>query len=84
MGSRLHKIPYDIAEYQKTRELTDNQIMTMQLNGNERIIYQYRGKRAQLDMRNIEKQITKAEKIINGKLAVHKAKWQCNIFCVKF
>ena len=32
-------------------------------------------KRAQLDMRNIEKQITKAEKIINGKLAVHNAKF---------
>ena len=75
VGSRLHKIPYDIAEYQKTQELTDNQIITTQLNGNQRIIYQYRGKRAQLDMRNIEKQITKAEKIINGKFAVHKAKF---------
>jgi transposase len=75
VGSRLHKIPYDIAEYQKTRELTDNQIITTQLNGNQRIIYQYREKRAQLDMRNIEKQIMKAEKIINSKLAVQKAKF---------
>jgi hypothetical protein len=75
VGSRLHKIPYDIAEYQKTQELTDNQIITTQLKGNQRIIYQYREKRAQLDMRNIEKQITKAEKIINDKLAVHKAKF---------
>jgi len=75
VGSRLHKIPYDIAEYQKTQELTDNQIITTQLKGNQRIIYQYREKRAQLDMRNIEKQITKAEKIINGNLTVHKAKF---------
>lgn len=75
VGSRLHKIPYDIAEYQKTQELTDNQIITTQLKGNQRIIYQYREKRAQLDMRNIEKQIAKAEKVINGKLAVHKAKF---------
>ena len=79
VGSRLHKIPHDIAEYQKTQELTDNQIITTQLNGNQRIIYQYRGKRAQLDMRNIVKQITKSEKIVNGKLAVHKAKFLRNL-----
>jgi transposase len=75
VGSRLHKIPYDIAEYQKTQALTDNQIITMQINVEQRVIYQYREKRAQLDMHNIEKQIMKAEKIINGKLAVHKAKF---------
>jgi hypothetical protein len=66
VGSRLHKIPYDIAEYQKAQELIDNQIITTQLKGGQRIIYQYRGKRAALDMHNIEKQIAKAEKIICG------------------
>jgi hypothetical protein len=75
VGSRLHKIPYDVAEYQKTQELRDNQIITTHLRGNQRIIYQYREKRAQLDMRNIEKQIAKAEKIISGKIAVHKTKF---------
>jgi len=75
VGSRLHKIPYDIAEYQKTRELTDNHIITTPLQGNQRIIYQFREKRAQLDRRNIEKQIAKAEEIIGGKIAVHKAKF---------
>ena len=75
VGSRLHKIPYDIAEYQKTRELTDNQIITTSLKGSQRIIYQYREKRAKLDMRNIEKQIAKAEKIISGKITVQKAKF---------
>jgi hypothetical protein len=75
VGSRMHKIPYDIAEYQKEHELIDNQIITTQLKGNQRIIYQYREKRAQLDRRNIEKQLAKAEKIINGKLAVQKAKF---------
>lgn len=39
------------------------------------MIYQYREKRAQLDRRNIEKQIMKAELIINGKRAVHKTKF---------
>jgi transposase len=75
LGSRLRKIPYDIAEYKKTQELVDNQIITAQLKGGQRIIYQYREKRAALDMHNIEKQIIKAEKIINGKIAARKTKF---------
>jgi hypothetical protein len=75
VGSRMHKIPYDIAEYQKTQGLTDNQIITTPIEGSQRVIYQYREKRAKLDIRNIEKQITKAEKIISGKITVHKAKF---------
>ena len=75
VGSRLHKIPYDIAEYQKTRELTDAQIITTPLKGNQRIIYQYREKRAQLDMRNLEKQIAKAEKIVSGDISVRRARF---------
>jgi transposase len=74
VGSRLHKIPYDIAEYQKTKELADNQIITTQLDG-QRIIYQYRAKRAALDLRNIKKQIEKAEKIVNGTMATKKTKF---------
>lgn len=75
VGSRLQKIPYDIAQYQKTQELTDKQIITTELKAGVRIIYQYRQKRAVLDLRNIEKQITKAEKIITGTLANKKAKF---------
>lgn len=75
VGSRLHKIPYDIAEYQKPRELTDPQIITTPLKGNQRIIYQYREKRAQLDMRNLEKQIAKAEKIVSGDIPVRRARF---------
>lgn len=75
VGSRLRKIPYDIAEYRKTREFMDNQIITMKLDGGQRIIYQYREKRAALDRRNIEKQISKAEKIVNGTIANKKAKF---------
>jgi hypothetical protein len=74
VGSRLHKIPYDIAQYQKTKELADNQIITTQLDG-QRIIYQYRAKRAALDLRNIKKQIEKAEKIVSGTTAVKKTKF---------
>jgi len=75
VGSRLRKIPYDIAEYRKTGELADKQIITMQFEGGQRIIYQYREKRATLDLRNIEKQITKAEKIVRGTIPNKKTKF---------
>jgi transposase len=75
VGSRLHKIPYDIAEYQKTQDLINNQIITTQIKGGQRIIYQYREKRAALDLHNIEKQIAKAEKIVCGKITAQKAKF---------
>lgn len=77
VGARLNKIPYDIAEYQKTeKELVDNQVITAktEIDG-QRIIYQYRAKRASLDLRNIEKQIEKATKIVNGKTTAKKAKF---------
>ncbi|MBK8421567.1 hypothetical protein [Candidatus Villigracilis saccharophilus] len=61
VGSRLQKVPYDIAEFQKSGELSDQQVITMQQDG-YRVIYQYRTKRAALDLRNIEKQVAKAKK----------------------
>lgn len=75
VGSKMHKIPYDIAEYKKSGELVDKQIITTELAGGQRVIYQYRKKRAALDLRNIEKQITKAEKIIKGITTGKKAKF---------
>ena len=76
VGSRLNKIPYNIAEYQKKRDLTDNQIITSKTAiAGQRVIYQYRAKRAALDLRNITKQIEKAEKIVSGKTTVKKAKF---------
>lgn len=76
VGSRINKIPYGIAEYQKKRNLTDNQIITSKtaVEG-QRIIYQYRAKRAALDLRNISKQIEKAEKIVRGKTSTKRAKF---------
>jgi transposase len=74
VGSRLHKIPYDIAQYQKTQTLSDKQIIVSQYP-EYRIIYQYREKRAILDRRNIQKQIDKAQKIVNGQAAATKAKF---------
>lgn len=67
VGSRLHKVPYDIAEYQKTGELSDQQIVVDKKEG-YRVIYQYRAKRASLDKRNIEKQVARAMKALSGQI----------------
>lgn len=76
VGSRMSKIPYDIAEYQKSADLADGQIVTSSTKVvGQRVIYQYRTKRAALDLRNIGKQIEKAERIISGKSAQKKAKF---------
>jgi hypothetical protein len=74
VGSRLYKIPYDIVEYQKTRPLSDQQIVTVQQEG-YRVIYQYRAKRAALDLRNIEKQVAKARKALSGQIPAHRTKF---------
>jgi transposase len=74
VGSRLHNEPYDIAKYQKTSELNDQQIMGENKEG-YRVIYQYRAKRASLDTRNIEKQVSKAMKVLNGQVPTTKTKF---------
>jgi transposase len=74
VGSRLYKIPYDIAEYQKTGVLSDQQIVTAQQDG-YRVIYQYRAKRAALDLRNIDKQVAKARKALSGQIPAHRTKF---------
>jgi len=74
VGSRLHKVPYDIAEYQKTSQMVDQQIVVAHQEG-YRVIYQYRAKRAALDLRNIEKQVTKAKKALSGQIPTHRTKF---------
>jgi len=74
VGSRLHKVPYDVAEYQKNGELSDQQIVTLQQDG-YRVIYQYRVKRAALDFRNIEKQVSKAMKALKGQIPANRVKF---------
>jgi tetratricopeptide (TPR) repeat protein len=74
VGSRLHKVPYDIAEYQKTGEMSDQQIVVSPQEG-YRVVYQYRTKRAALDLRNIEKQVAKAKKALSGQLPANRTKF---------
>ena len=78
IGSRLAKTPYEIAEYMADPRtvLFDGQIFesSMSLNTGKgtprikrRVIYQYRSKRAALDLRNIDKALAKAQNMIEGK-----------------
>ena len=62
---------YTLAEYQKNQPLSDNQIVEASQN-NHRIIYQYKAKRAALDIRNIEKQVIKAQRIASGQSSMKK------------
>jgi Transposase DDE domain len=74
VGSRLHKVPYEIAEYQKVGEMSDQQIVVSPQVG-YRVIYQYRAKRAALDLRNIEKQVAKAKKVLSGQATANRTKF---------
>ena len=76
IGSRLAKTPYEIEEYlcAEGTELEDNQIfessMVVTVDGKRtmrRVVYQYRAKRAALDLSNIEKTVAKAQKMVDKK-----------------
>ncbi len=76
IGSRIAKTPYEIAEYLVGEgiEIKDGQIFESSImvtidgkRSERRVVYQYRKKRASLDIRNIEKALEKAKKIIDKK-----------------
>lgn len=83
VGSRIAKTPYDIAEFHNDGGvLTDGQVFeTLQWFGRgetrrrRRVVYQYREKRARLDLRNIEKQVEKARKVVAGASPVKKGRF---------
>lgn len=74
IGSKIAKTPYDVAEYHANGgELVDGQIFdTTQWFGRvgarreRRVVYQYREKRARLDLRNIDTQVDKAQRVVAG------------------
>lgn len=67
LGSRQHKMPFAIEEYLKTHENpVDLDITENILDDGSRAIYQYSLKRAKLDLKNLDKQVQKALRIING------------------
>lgn len=76
IGSRLAKTPYEIEEYlaEEGAQIKDGQIfessMIVTIDGTRRkrrVIYQYRQKRAALDLSNIDKTLAKAQKIVEKK-----------------
>ena len=77
IGSRIAKTPYEIAEYIKEPgvELLDGQIFDTLQSMNtgkktervkRRVIYQYKKDRAGLDLRNINKLLDKAQRMVDG------------------
>lgn len=83
VGSRIAKTPYDIAEYQNDGgELEDGQIFDSTAwfgkpgaRRQRRVVYQYRQKRARLDLRNIDKQVEEARRVIIGTSALKKGRF---------
>ncbi len=83
VGSRIAKTPYDIAEYQNDGgDLEDGQIFDTTAwfgrasqRRRRRVVYQYREKRARLDLRNIDKQVEKARRIVQGQSALKKGRF---------
>lgn len=76
IGSRIAKTPYEIEEYlaEEGAQMKDGQIFDLSMTvtiggkrGKRRVIYQYRKKRAALDLSNIEKTLAKAQKIVEKK-----------------
>jgi len=78
IGSRISKTPWEIAEYVKEpgSELQDGQMFDLCADMNtgrgqkrvkRRVIYQYRAKRAKMDLVNIDRLLDKAKKMLDGK-----------------
>jgi hypothetical protein len=79
VGSRISKCPYEIEEYIKLpgSSLKDGQIFESRINVTiagkrtyRRAIYQYRSRRARIDLMNIDKLLAKAQRIVTGKMEV--------------
>ena len=54
--------------------MSDQQIVVSPQEG-YRVIYQYRAKRAALDLRNIEKQVAKAKRALSGQIPAKRTKF---------
>lgn len=78
IGSRIAKTPYEIAEYARGpgAGLEDGQIFDLAAAMNtgkgrkrtaRRVVYQFRAKRASMDLRNIGKLLAKAQGMVEGK-----------------
>ena len=76
VGSRISKCPYEIEEYIQIpgSALRDGQVFESRIKvtiagkrAYRRAIYQYRSRRARLDLANIDKLLVKAQRMVDGK-----------------
>jgi hypothetical protein len=81
VASRLSKCPYEVSEYktESGAELADRQIFESSTgftighrHVKRRTVYQYRAKRARLDLTNIDKAVEKARCMVAGKTGYKK------------
>jgi hypothetical protein len=79
VGSRISKCPHEIEEHIKLpgSEMKDDQIFESNIKvtiankrTDRRAIYQYRKKRAKIDLLNIDKLLYKAQRMVEGKLDI--------------
>jgi hypothetical protein len=79
VGSRISKCPHEIEEYIKLpgSALQDGQVfeskILVTIDGkrvSRRAIYQYRSRRARIDLANIDKLLAKAQRMVDGKSEV--------------
>jgi hypothetical protein len=86
IASRNAKTPYDVAEYQSSPDyqFRDGEIFetTMDMNTGsggprikQRVIYQYRAKRASIDLINAEKRLEKAKRMVAGTMPLKRNKF---------
>ncbi len=79
VGSRISKCPYEIEEYIKLpgSTLKDGQVFESKIKVTiagkrtcRRAIYQFRSRRARIDLANIDKLLAKAQRMVDGKSEV--------------
>jgi transposase len=79
VGSRISKCPHEIEEYIKLpgSALQDGQVFESRIKviiagkrAYRRAIYQYRSRRARIDLANIDKLLVKAQRMVDGKSQV--------------
>ena len=84
VGSRITKTPYEIAEYSNTgNDFVDGQIFDVKVmlpgparqRVERRVVYQYRAKRARMDVKNIDTQVAKATAIVEKKKPLKKSRF---------
>ncbi len=74
VGSRLHKVPYALAEYHKTAEMQDQEIVVEEYES-YRIVYQYRSKEQLWICATLKSKLRRQKKVIEGKTSANRTRF---------